>query len=307
MPYFTDPSEIRDLIADYSEMPVLWIDTEIADFTSPNPRLSLIQITHVDNDPSGLRTCVLDVLDHPDLIREFIDIIANNPHIEKIAHNLAFDRRFLGGDRLVNGTCTLKLARSFGKHVLPVKNHQLATLFAYFSHTELPKELSLSDWGKRPLSHSQLQYAYRDPAAVAIVHRELKKLLADRAIDPTSENIDTLAAQCYDLECIHAKLTAELEECRQRLKLALQTQSVDRTEYYILSHQQRVVKKVPFRALAETVLARQPNFDYEITLTKALQEQLGDCLNILPIETTIEELEILKLHRKYGGLNETQI
>jgi ribonuclease D len=75
MPYFTQAEEIQDLIEDYAQMPQLWVDTEVADYQTRKPRLSLIQVLHTPNDLSGDRVSILDVLDQPELVAEFIDKI----------------------------------------------------------------------------------------------------------------------------------------------------------------------------------------------------------------------------------------
>jgi ribonuclease D len=78
MPYLTLASEIRSVVAEYTKASILWIDTEIADYKSRNPRLSLIQVLDDPQDLSGDRIFVLDVLNYPDVVAEFIDKIMVN-------------------------------------------------------------------------------------------------------------------------------------------------------------------------------------------------------------------------------------
>ena len=63
MPYLTVASDIKQLIAKFSESRILWIDTEIADYKS-YPKLSLIQVLADPRDLTGDATFLLDVLDH---------------------------------------------------------------------------------------------------------------------------------------------------------------------------------------------------------------------------------------------------
>jgi ribonuclease D len=108
MAYFSDPADIRDLIADYAQMKCLWLDTEVADCFTRQPRLSLIQISHVADDLEGDRASILDVLDKSELVAEFVAAIMSNAHIEKVFHNASFDLRYLGGTQAANVTCTLR-------------------------------------------------------------------------------------------------------------------------------------------------------------------------------------------------------
>ncbi|AFZ12240.1 hypothetical protein Cri9333_1344 [Crinalium epipsammum PCC 9333] len=72
MPYFTEADEIRDLISDYTQMKQLWVDTEVADYNTRNPRLSLIQVLHSAEDLTGDRVSILDVLDKQELAEDFM-------------------------------------------------------------------------------------------------------------------------------------------------------------------------------------------------------------------------------------------
>lgn len=44
MPYLTSAREISAIVAEYTNAKTLWIDTEVADYKSRNPRLSLLQV-----------------------------------------------------------------------------------------------------------------------------------------------------------------------------------------------------------------------------------------------------------------------
>ncbi len=84
MPYLTEPDRISQAIANYAQAKILWIDTEIADYQSKKPRLSLVQVLDDPTDVKGDRVAILDVLDRTQLIDEFIDKIMANPAIEKV-------------------------------------------------------------------------------------------------------------------------------------------------------------------------------------------------------------------------------
>jgi ribonuclease D len=126
MPYLTAENDIKALIAKFAQAKILWVDTEIADYKS-NPRLSLIQVLADSTDSSGDGTFLLDVLDKPELAKDFINQIMVNPNIEKVLHNASYDIRFLGNDDAQNVTCTLKMARKIPAYILPLPNRQLKT------------------------------------------------------------------------------------------------------------------------------------------------------------------------------------
>ena len=44
MPYLKSADEIRSVVAKYTKTNTLWLDTEVADYDTRNPRLSLIQV-----------------------------------------------------------------------------------------------------------------------------------------------------------------------------------------------------------------------------------------------------------------------
>ncbi len=177
MAYFADPADIRAVIADYAHQECLWLDTEVADCFTKQPRLSLIQISHVSNDLVGNQASILDVLDQPELVAEFINVIMINPRIEKVFHNASFDLRYLGGAPAQNITCTLKMARKMPANLLPVPNYQLKTLAEHFiPQVRVDKSEQASDWGRRPLSAQQLFYAQMDVVYLAQIHQNLLQL-----------------------------------------------------------------------------------------------------------------------------------
>ncbi len=120
MPYLTKTDEICSIITKIASAKVLWLDTEVADWHTPNPRLSLIQVLADANDLIGDAAYVLDVLDKPDLVMYFVSQIMVNPNIEKVFHNASFDVKYLGGkEQAKNVTSTFKMVRKLTKHFLP--------------------------------------------------------------------------------------------------------------------------------------------------------------------------------------------
>ncbi|MBL1200669.1 MAG: cell division protein FtsK [Nostoc sp. GBBB01] len=177
MHYLTKASEIQTKIAKFALAKVLWLDTEVANWNTPYPKLSLIQILAEPTDSTGKFAYIFDVLNKPDLIALFIQQIMVNSQIEKVFHNASFDLKYLGEKSAQNITCTLKLARKITLKKLQTSNLKLKTLAAelcQFSHVD--SEEGRSDWGKRPLSEKQLHYAAMDTVYLAAVHRRLLEI-----------------------------------------------------------------------------------------------------------------------------------
>ncbi len=176
MLYLQQPSDIRAHIDILAQQKIIWADTEVADWDTKHPRLSLIQVLTDATDVNGSSTYILDVLDKPDLVTAFIQRIMVNPLIEKVFHNASYDLRFLGKNTAQNVTCTLKLAKKITPPRLGVPNLKLKTLAARFGNfADINKEEQSSDWGRRPLTLAQVQYAKMDPVYLAVVHRSLRE------------------------------------------------------------------------------------------------------------------------------------
>ena len=179
MHYLRDSTEIIDQITKFSSAKTLWIDTEVADWQTPKPRLSLIQVLAIPKDLTGEFAYILDVLDNPDLVTYFVSQIMVNPEIEKVFHNASFDVKYLGGyEQAQNVTCTFKMVRKLTKKNNPnpliVSNKKLKTLAVELCHfSNVDAEQQASDWGRRPLSEKQLHYAKMDTVYLAYVHHYL--------------------------------------------------------------------------------------------------------------------------------------
>ena len=183
MHYLTKSSEIYNQISQLGTYKVLWLDTEIADWNTHYPKLALIQALANPTDLTGEYAYLFDVLDKPDLAEYFINQIMVNPQIEKVFHSAGFDLKYLGKTLAQNVTCTLKLAQKINRKVLQTTNLKLKTLateLCHFSHVDA--EEGTSDWGQRPLSQKQLNYAAMDTVYLAAVHRRLLEISNPDAI-----------------------------------------------------------------------------------------------------------------------------
>jgi len=300
MQYCTGSKEIQALIAQYSQAKILWVDLEVADYQTSNPRLSLIQI--LDNatlvkGESPLETLsqyvsILDVLDQPKLVDEFITKIMCNSAIEKVFHNASYDLQFLGGKRKTkNVTCTLEMAKKIPYYLVPLPNHTLKTLAEQLCHLPpVDKTEQGGNWGRRPLTGKQLDYAKMDPVYVALVHHRLLQLTQLSDSEPTKEDIAALTIRYRQLEHQWKQLDTEIAHLKERIKAAMQAQGVSETAGFRLSSSKRATKKVAFDQLAKATQALGIELELPVTLTKELHKQLGEAIEQLPIEEEVTDV-----------------
>ncbi|MBU7583829.1 MAG: ribonuclease D [Nostoc sp. TH1S01] len=285
MPYLTAASAIRNMIAEYTQAPTLWIDTEVADYNSKNPRLSLIQVLDDPDDMSGDRVFLLDVLNQDDLVADFIQQFMLNPNIEKVFHNASYDVKFLGSKKAKNITCTLEIAKTIPYYLLQVPNYQLKTLASVlcnFHHID--KQEQTSDWGQRPLTEEQIDYAYLDCIYLAQVHKRLLELQTEANPEPETENLIALNARYIQIEEQWKLLNSEFAHLQERIKKAMQAQNVSETSSFKLTAYERKTVKTQFLELAKLVQTQELNLDFPITLTQKLQKDLGKNLEQLSVE-----------------------
>jgi ribonuclease D len=287
--YLTDPQDIKDAIARYSQCQRLWLDTEVADYQSKQPRLSLISILDDPTDLRGDRVTLLDLLDRSDLADEFIDAIATNSNIEKVFHNAKYDLNFLGKRKANHVTCTLEMVQKIPYYLAPVPNYTLKALAEHLcSFPPISKTEQSGDWGHRPLTPSQLHYAKMDAVYVAQVHLRLLQLHQIADTDPTQEDIDALILRYRQIEHQWKRLTTEMEHLQKRLKTAMQQQNISEQLGFKLKTQRRTTKQVAFKELAKLTQDFDLDLDLSVTLNKSLQKELGTFLEQLPIEEKVQ-------------------
>ncbi|HAA33118.1 MAG TPA: ribonuclease D [Cyanobacteria bacterium UBA8553] len=275
-------------ITEYSKAEILWIDTEVADYQSRKPKLSLIQVLDDPKDKTGEHVDIIDILDQPELIEYFVEKIIVNPTIAKVFHNANYDLKFLGKTKANNITCTLEIAQKIPYYLLRLPNLQLKTLaeqLCYFP--PIDKTEQVSNWGVRPLTTSQLFYARMDPVYVAQVHHQLLKLSRRSNPEPATEDLTALAQRYQEIQHQWKLLNTEITHLQERLKKAMQVQNVSETENFELSSYQRTTKKVPFAQLAKLAQDNEMNLDFPIPLTQKLQKELKPIIDQLPVEEEV--------------------
>lgn len=294
MPYLTNANDIRTKIAEYAQAEILWVDTEVADYQTSKPRLSLIQVLDDPSDLTGDRVFILDVLEQPEIAVYFIDKIMVNSAIQKVFHNASYDIKFLGKTKAKNVSCTLEVAKQIPYYILPVPDLKLQTLARELCNVpEVDKSLQGSNWGQRPLTKNQLHYAKMDVVYLAQVDQQLlqRKQLSDP--NPATEDITALSQRYRSIEQQWKLLDTELTHIKDRIKAAMQAKNISETDYFKLSPREQTTKKVAFDELAKLTQASGVALDFPLKLTKDLQKQLGGLIEQLPVEdetTTIWRL-----------------
>lgn len=288
MQYFVKPDYIISLIDNFAQAEVLWIDTEIADFKSRNPKVSLIQVLTGYADRLKENVVILDVLNHPEIVDIFIQKIMLNPSIEKVFHNAKYDLKFLGKNKAENVTCTLEMAKSIPYYLLPLPDLSLKTLTESLCNiVAVDKSQQGSDWGQRPLSATQLTYANLDPVYLYMVHQKLLQLKLVTNPNPNSENITVLTERYLKLKQQLQIIESECTHFESRLKAAMQAQDILETVNLKISPINRHTYKVDFNQLAEVVNQNNIELDFPVTLTAKLQKELGQIVEQLSLEEEV--------------------
>ncbi|AFZ03703.1 3'-5' exonuclease [Calothrix sp. PCC 6303] len=295
MSYLNSSREIRELITKFCQYKTLWIDTEVADFKTKKPRLSLIQILSNPEDMTGEDIYIFDVLEQPELVDKFVSAVMCNPEIEKIFHNAKYDLKFLGGKKAENVTCTLEMAKEIPFYLLPVDNYQLKTLAQELCNfTDIDKLQQTSDWAQRPLTDEQIDYAYLDCIYLAQVYQALLDLQDELNPNPEVENITYLSNRYLEFEKQAKIINSECEHLQERLKKAMQAQDILETENLKLKSYERTTLKAGFRDLMNFAETQGVDFDFSVTLTQKIQKDLGNDLEKLEYETETKTIWQIK-------------
>ncbi|MEB3341064.1 ribonuclease D [Okeania sp.] len=284
MIYLTDTNDINKAIDKLTTANILWIDTEVADYNTRKPRLSLIQLLAEPQDLIGDNVYIFDVLEKPDITKFFIDQIMVNPNIEKVFHNAKYDIKFLGKNQAQNITCTLEIAKKLPYYILPIPNLKLKTLTEKLTtFQDIDKKVQGSDWGERPLTEKQLEYAKMDTVYLAQIYLALLELIHQNNPEPANENLDELTRRYQEVFHEWKLLDSEISHIQERIKLAMQKQNISETSSFKLSSVKRTTQKVNFSDLANIAKNQGIDLDFPITLTQKLQKDVENIMDKLSI------------------------
>jgi len=266
-----EPKKFRAAIGVWRQESQLWIDTEVADWATANPRLSLLQVRTATGP-----NIVVDVLKGPMrqvLDDEFIPQIMGNAHVEKWAHYARYERRFLGQNRVANLNCTFEFARTFPYYRLPLRSLRLAALVERFFGQALDKTLQQADWGIRPLSHAHIEYAAADTEWCYRIYHKLRGI--PPRPDPSEDDPALIRTRYNQLLIPLKKAQIVRTGIRDVVKEYMAGNRVHRLSRFILDT--RTKYSTNLRTFIEFASARDPGarFDFSINLSAQQRSELG--------------------------------
>jgi ribonuclease D len=168
--YITDPAELREAAGALRGERLIGLDTETCwDFkTDRSQQVSLVQVS----PPAG-DVIVADVLAAGvEPLRELLE----SPETKMVAHNARFDEGVLRSAGIMTAGLidTLRMSRM----AFTLQSHSLAALTEHLFGLPIDKTLQKSNWRRRPLTRSQIEYAALDARMALLVYDELSRLLA---------------------------------------------------------------------------------------------------------------------------------
>jgi ribonuclease D len=169
--FITDNNEAQSALENLRLETIVGLDTETYWNAAANrSHVSLVQIAPRIGDVLVFDLLTIDV----ELLRPLIE----SPQITMTAHNARFDEGMLlgAGLRPVAFVDTLRLARA----ALRLPSYSLAGVTAHLFGIELDKSYQKSNWKRRPLTRSQLEYAALDAYITLRVYDELRRILTEQ-------------------------------------------------------------------------------------------------------------------------------
>jgi len=167
--WVADVATLDRALERWRAVPALGIDTEANSFHAYRERLCLLQVS------DGIDDWLVDPIALGDELKRLAPLFAD-PAVVKIFHAAEYDllllRRELGIE--VHGLFDTQVAMTLLKH----KQTGLAALLHDMYGIELSKKEQRSDWGRRPLTDSQLAYARVDVHFLPELHTRLSSELA---------------------------------------------------------------------------------------------------------------------------------
>jgi ribonuclease D len=265
------PEEFRAAITEWHDEPHLWLDTEVANWFTKTPRLSLLQV----RNGSG-RTWVVDVL-QPQMQQvveeDFVPQIMANRAVEKWAHYARFERKFLGQDRVINLNCTFEMARSIPYYRLPLRGLSLAALVEHFFKITLDKTFQKTDWGVRPLSSAQLEYAASDTEWCYRIYEKLRGI--PRPPQVSKDDPAAIAGRYIELLGPLKSARTFRAGIRDAVKEYMISETIERLSRFELRN--RTTHSTDLVTLVEFALLADPGeyFDLRVTLSEKLRSLLS--------------------------------
>ncbi len=167
------PAQLDAALAIWRDAGVLGVDTESNSFYAYHDRLCLLQVSTEDED------WIVDPLALGEALRAFNPLL-EDPALVKVFHSAEFDLMLLKKDlgAEVRGLFDTQVAMT----LLRSGPTGLAALLQDFYGLELSKKEQRSDWGRRPLTPSQIAYARLDTHWLPDLYRRLRQELEEKGL-----------------------------------------------------------------------------------------------------------------------------
>ncbi|MBF2056204.1 MAG: 3'-5' exonuclease [Cyanobacterium sp. T60_A2020_053] len=284
--YLTNQKDIEKVILELKNDTILWVDTEVADYKTKKPRLSLIQVLADSSNLDGDKTYMLDVLDQQNIIDFFIDNIMLDEKITKVFHNAQYDLRLLGKEKAKNIFCTFQFAKKIPYCFLPVNSYSLKSLTEYFTEFKnIGKEEQGSDWGARPLQRQQLEYAKMDCVYLAQIYHNLMNLNHSINVKFSEQSLEELTQRYISLEDQFKMVESERKCLKELITGRMLENNLQENQYLKLKINERESIKAQIIDLVNLINQEKLELNFEVSLTNDIQKQLGESLASLDVKT----------------------
>ena len=183
-----DDRALARLVSQLARQPVIALDTEANSLYAYQERLCLLQVSTRSKD------YLIDPLAEIDL--SLMAPILADPCVQKILHGAEYDVLLLKRSHPFEFTGlfdTMVAATSLG-----IPSPGLASMLKSLVGVQINKKYQRSDWGKRPLSQGQLDYARCDTRYLL----ELAQHLRTRLYEAGSPHMEEVAAECRRVEAL---------------------------------------------------------------------------------------------------------
>ncbi len=184
-----DDRSLARLISRLERQTAIGLDTEANPLFAYQERLCLIQIS------AGKRDYLLDPLSGIDLT--LLAPVLADPALLKVMHGAEYDIL------LLKRTHPFEISGLFDTMVaatsLGIPSPGLAAMLKQVLGVQIDKKYQRSDWGKRPLSEGQLEYARGDTRYLLELAQELRSQLYAAG----SPHMEEVAAECRRVESLN--------------------------------------------------------------------------------------------------------
>ncbi len=167
----TDSADLASLCDRLSNRDFVGVDTEFLRRNTYRPKLCLVQLA------GGKEAAAVDVLT-PGIDLAPVRELMLNPRVTKVFHSASQDLEVI---QLVAGEVPQPI---FDTQIAAMvcgygEQPSYAKLVEEIEGVELAKSAQQSDWSRRPLTDSQIEYAVQDVAHLGSIYRKLRRRLKD--------------------------------------------------------------------------------------------------------------------------------